>query len=523
MHLKNKILRPTLAVMGLFFAGCAGQGGSSYTPVSVGYNNGNGINNLPEIVHLTPSEPASLDFHIGMDIVSAELTRQLFEQLVVFDDNGNIVPHLAESFEMIDELTWEFRIRQGVYFHDGTPLNADAVRINVERILDPNFASPRVFIMDMIERVEVVDNYTVRKITYFPFVPLPNNIVHSGSLISPAAIELERNGGPTVAENPVGTGPFRFYSRIHGEEIRLVSNENYWRGAPDVNLTVRIIPDNATRMALLETGQAHTMRLVTSDAVYLQQDPNIDVHVIDSTQLIFLGFNHNVTPFDDIRVRQAITMAINKDDILYGILDGFGTIAHGPVSPVVFGGEAVLDTLPLDVEAARQLMIDAGFEDGFDTSILVAEGNLINAMIAEYIQASLAQIGIRVSIESLIWASFLEHTAAGNHQMFINGWSTTTGDADYAIHALFHSSVPAGSGNRSFYANPELDYLLDIGRASPDMDFRRELYATAQQLLVDDAAKVFLYFPAIPFAKNGVGNVWLDFSAIPHFWDAYFK
>ena len=514
MNLRNNFLR-TLA-LGFILTGCATT--YAHTDPTTPTNS---INTLPELIHLSASEPTSLDFHRSMDIVSAEVTRQIFEQLVVFDDFGNIVPHLAESFEMLDELTWQFNLRQGVYFHDGTPFNAEAVRINIERTLhDQAVASPRSFILDMIDQVLVVDNYTVQMVTHFPFVPLPNNLVHSGSIVSPAAIEEERNGGRTVAQNPVGTGPFEFYSRIYGEEIRLISNDSYWRGAPDVNVTFRIIPDNATRTALLETGQAHSSRLITSDAVMFQNNGPIDVHVVDSTQLIFLGFNHDVAPFNDIRVRQAITMAINKEDILYGILDGFGVIADGPVSPVVFGGEATLDTLNFDIDAARELLIDAGLEDGFTTSILVAEGNLINAIIAEYIQANLAQIGITVNIETLLWATFLEHTATGNHQMFINGWSTTTGDADYAIHPLFHSSVPAGSGNRSFYNNPALDALLDTGRANPDMNQRRELYAQAQQMLVDDAAKVFLYFPAIPFGTNGVDNVWLDFSAIPHFWGA---
>lgn len=475
---------------------------------------------LQEIIHLTPSDPPSLDFHAGMDIISAEVTRQIFEQMLAFDENGDIIPLLAESFQMVDDLTWEFRLRQGVYFHDGAPLNSTAVAINMERILDPETASPRLFIMSMVDRVEIIDDYTLQIITHYPFVPLPNNIVHSGSLISPLAIEEERRGGRTVAENPIGTGPFRFYSRIHGEEIRLVPNENYWRQPPSVNLTFRIVPDNSTRVLMLTSGQANTMRLAGSDVESLLAMENIEINLIDSTQLIFLGFNHNVEPFNDLRVRQAITKAINKEDIVYGIVEGFGIVADGPISPSVRGSDADLDVLEFNMEEARILLEDAGFPYGFEATLLVAEGNIINGIIAEYVQANLSQIGINITIESMIWASFLEHTAAGNHQLFINGWTTTTGDADYSLFPLFHSSVPAVAGNRGFFSNETVDYLINIGRTNLDMDFRTEIYAQIQQILVDEAAKVFLYFPIIPFASYNVSNIFVDFNGLPHFFEA---
>ncbi|RXJ01721.1 glutathione ABC transporter substrate-binding protein [Anaerobacillus alkaliphilus] len=475
-----------------------------------------------DLVFLLASDAPTLDPHGSNDTATTNATSQIFERLVEYDENGKLAPALATEFKQLDELNWEFKLRQGVKFHDGTDFNAEAVKITFDRILDPEFASPRVTVVNMIEEVIVKDEYTVVVKTKNPFAPLATHLAHNaGSIISPKAIQTERDGGLKVTENPVGTGAFKYVSWEAGNEIKFERYEDYWGNKTSVDtLTIKIVPEQATRVAMLETGEAHAMLVGPSDVNRVEQLAGVTVNRIKSTRMDYVGFNLGKKPFDNKKVRQAISMALKKEDIVDGILDGNGLMAVGPLAPLVTGSSTDLNPLAYDVEGAKALLAEAGFPNGFKTTLMVDDGNKERTDIAELVQSQLAQIGIEVAIEKMVWATYLEKTAAGEHEMFVLGWTAVTADADYGLYAPFHSTTHGGPGNRTFYSNPVVDDLLDRARQSTDQNERNDLYKQISEILVDDVPMVFTHHQDFNFATNGIASgAFCNFNGTPFFKD----
>lgn len=477
------------------------------------------------LVFANGSDAPTLDPHGQNDSASNNATSQIFDRLVDYAEDGSVIPMLAESFEAKEDTLWEFKLKQGVKFHDGTDFNAEAVKANIERILSEELASPKAFILDMIEEVIIVDDYTVQLKTSYPFGALPSHLAHNaGSIIAPSAIEEEKSGGKKVDENPIGTGPFKFKSWERGTQIDLVKNEDYWGEATELEgLRFLVVPEQATRNAMIETGDAHVIQVGASDVEYVEGLDNVDLIKVNGTRMDYVGFNMQSEPFNIKEVRQAISMAINKQDIVDNVLMGQGVPAVGPLAPTVVGNSQELQPLGYDVEKAKALLTEAGFADGFTTTLWVNDSNKERADIAEYIQANLAEIGITVNIEIVEWGAFLEKTAAGEHEMFLLGWTTVTADADYGLYALFHSSQFGDPGNRSFYANPTVDELLDKGRQSTDQEERNAAYKQVSEILVDEVPMVYLQHPDFVFGQNGVEGLFVNFSGTPFFKGVTFK
>ncbi|EEG76979.1 glutathione ABC transporter substrate-binding protein [Dethiobacter alkaliphilus] len=454
-----------------------------------------------DLIIATLSDAVSLDPHGSNDVPSSNVAFNIYESLVYFDQDNVLQPLLATDWEAVDDLTWEFTLREGVKFHDGTDFNAEVVKANFDRLLDPDIASQRLFLFSMIEEIIVVDEYTVQFVTEFPFAPLPAHLAHSGGgIISLASIEADyaameegKDPGSVISMDPVGTGYFVFESWVPGSEIKLVRNEDYWGEKAKLDsVTFKVVPEDQTRLAELETGYAHIADPIQpSDSSRVENMANAYLNVQSATSLAYIGLNADKAPFDDVRVRQAITMAINKQEIIDGIYEGTAIPAVGPIAPGVFGYDPSVEAIPYDPERAKELLAEAGFEDGFETTIWTND-NQARIQIAEYVQSKLSDINITVTIEELEWTAYLENTAAGNHDMFILGWSTPTLDADYAMYALFHSSNFGAAGNRTFLLDEELDELLDKGRQESDPDKREEFYRAAQERLVELAPMLYL-------------------------------
>ncbi|MBM7662570.1 peptide/nickel transport system substrate-binding protein [Bacillus mesophilus] len=474
------------------------------------------------LVFVISQDAPTLDPHGMNDTATTNATSQIFDRLTDYAEDGSVVPMLATEFNAIDDTTWEFKLREGVKFHDGTDFTAEAVKMTLERILDPEFASPRAVVLNMITEVVVVDDYTVHIKTKFPFAPLPAHLAHNaGSIIAPSAIEEENSGGKKVNDNPIGSGPFKFVSWSPGAEIKFERNEDFWGEKAKVEtMSFVTVPEQATRNAMLETGEAHVIQVGSSDVTYMEGIDTVELTSVRGTRMDYLGFNMNVKPFDNLKVRQAISMAINKDDIVNGILDGQGVPAVGPLAPTVVGNYQGLTPLAYDVDAAKALLAEAGFADGFKTTLMVNDGNKERADMAELIQAQLAPLGIDVSIEIIEWGAFLEKTGAGEHELFILGWTTVTADADYGLYALFHSSQHGSPGNRSFYTNTRVDELLDLARQEADQAKRDEAYKEVSEILVEEAPMVYLQHPDFIYGSNGVASgLFVNFSGTPFFKD----
>lgn len=448
------------------------------------------------------SDASSLDPAGSNDVPSSVVQENIYETLVNRDDENNIVESLAVEWKDVDESTYEFKLREGVKFHDGEDFNAEAVKANLDRILDEKVASPRYFLYEMIESVEVIDEYTVQIKTEYPFAPLYAHLSHSGgAMISPKSIEEDyaamedgQQAGTIISENPVGTGFFKFESWNPGTEIKLVKNEEYWGDKPHIDsVTFKVIPESTTRNADLERGFVHVVDPVQPIEVEeINAGDYAQVLQKASASLSYIGFNAEKEPFNDPKVRQAISMMVNKEEMIDGVYEGFGIPAKGPLAPSIFGYNDDAKPLEYNVEEAKKLMEEAGYADGFDTTIWTND-NPQRIDMAIILQNSLKELNINAEVEQMEFGAYLEKTAEGEHDMFILGWSNATGDADYGMYALFHSSQKGNPGNRTFYENPEVDKLLDEGRREADPEKRIEIYNQIQEHLIEDAPMVYIH------------------------------
>ncbi|WP_438316252.1 glutathione ABC transporter substrate-binding protein [Sporosarcina sp. FA9] len=455
-----------------------------------------------DLVIAVLSDASSLDPAGSNDVPSSVVQANIFETLVNRDDDNNIIEGLAESWEAIDDTTYEFKLRQNVKFHDGEPFTADAVKANLDRIRDPEVASPRYFLFEMITDVAVVDDHTVRITTEYPFAPLLAHLSHNGGgMVSPKSIEAdyaaitgEVKAGSVITEEPVGTGYFKFDKWTPGSEIKLVKNDEYWGDKVHVDsVTFKVIPESATRNADLERGFVHIADPVQPVEVDgINNSEHASVNQKASSSLSYIGFNTEKKPFDDPKVRLAISMMVNKEEIIEGVYDGFGIPAKGPLAPGIFGFNDDAKPTEYNVEEAKKLLAEAGLADGFKTKLWTND-NPQRMDTAIILQDSLKQLNIEVEIEVMEFGAYLEKTAEGEHDMFILGWSNPTGDADYGMYALFHSSQKGNPGNRSFYENPEVDKLLEQGRRESNPDERLKLYNKIQEYLIEDAPMVYVH------------------------------
>ncbi len=455
-----------------------------------------------ELVIAKADELISLDPAGSNDTPSSDVQENIYETLTYFDDDLNIQPLLAESFEAIEDDIWEFKLKENITFHDGSDFNAEVVKANIERVIDEKVASPRAFLYEMVTDIEVVDTYTVHIKTEYPFAPLPAHLAHSGggmvaiSVIEDdyAAMEDGREPSSVINENPIGTGYFIFDEWKPGESLRLVKNDDYWgENAHLDSVLYKFISEDLTRVAELETGDSHISDpLSPSDVERIEQLDNAYINTQPSASLSYVGFNMQKEPYDDVKVRQAVSMAIDKTQVLNGIYEGLGVEAIGPIAPDIFGFDEDVSGLEYDVEKAKELLAEAGYPDGFSSTIWTWDDRE-RTDTAINVQSQLEEVGIDLKIEELEWGAYLEKTANGEHEMFVLGWSTPTMDADYAMYAPFHSKNFGEPGNRTYIDNEEVDQLLDEGRQTPDPEKRLEIYSDVQELLVDIAPMIYLH------------------------------
>lgn len=477
-----------------------------------------------------PSDAVSMDPHGSNDVPSEQIRDTIYEPLLTQDENFEIVPVLAEEYEQVDDTTWKFKLREGVTFHDGSEFNAEVVKANIERIQDLAKASPRSFLLDMVTEVNVIDDYNIELVTEYPFAPLANNLTHgAGKMISKDLIdadyqqaldeagsdltleeyyELRSEGGDEheavaneissfvgqlVETEPVGTNYFKFDSRNPGEQTAVVRNDDYWGDTALLDgVNFKVVSEPGSRIAELESGSSDAI-LSTLSSNIERVDSNEDVTLLrnDSVSIDYIGFNTEKEPFNDPKVRQAITHAFDSEAVLEGVYNGSGTPAEAPLAPGVLGYSEDLEGLDYDMEKAQQLLDEAGVED-LTINLMVNDDNPERVDVALWLQESLGELGIKVNVEQVEWGAYLAATGAGEHDMFILGWSNSTGDPDNGIAPLFHSDNIGDTGNRSFYNNPELDSILDEARQSTEEGEREQLYMDAQQLLVDEAPAIFI-------------------------------
>jgi peptide/nickel transport system substrate-binding protein len=451
------------------------------------------------------AEPVNLDPPQVTDLNSNRVGRRIVETLVTFpEESTQVVPGLAESWTISkDGLQYTFKLRRGITFHDGTPLNAEAVKFSIERQINPNHPAYKLgkypfanFFFGNVKAVEVLSDERVAFLLNEPRASfLAILTAGAASIVSPTAV---MKWGPDYPTHPVGTGPFRFASWDRGQRVVLEKNPTYWKYPVKVERVIyRPIVEDQARLTELLTGTLDVIVGVPADFVgQLEQNPKITLLKQVGAHVWYLGMNNQKKPFDDKRVRQALNYAVNKEAIVKDVLKGTGASSRGPVLPGTWGADPALKAYPYDPERAKKLLAEAGYPSGFSTTLWVPEsGSGMQAPVAmsTVMQSNLKAVGVNVTLQTMEWGAYLAKLRTKEQELFALSWMAGTEDPDMVMYPLLHSSqwTPVGP-NRALYKNPRFDALLQQARLTTDQAKRTQLYREAQRILVDDAPWVFV-------------------------------
>jgi peptide/nickel transport system substrate-binding protein len=441
--------------------------------------------------YATDSEPIGLDPHTITAAASIRIFRQIYNTLVDVDDNMNFIPELAESWKQPDDLTYIFKLKEGVKFHNGREMVAEDVKYSFERVLDPEVAAIGKSYYDMIDTMEVVDNYTIKFTLKEPFAPFLTNLTSLYGAIVPKEV-IEENGN--LMQVACGTGPFKLKEWIPDNKIILEKNPDYYEeGLPKLDgIEYYVMTDESSRIAAIRTGNVHLIKLPASSISLLEGNKDVVIKPYQSNEYSFLGFNLDLDKFKDVRVRQAISYAVNRQEIIDLVYDGEATVT-GFVTPAM--GRWAIDYANEDlykqnIEKAKQLMAEAGYPDGFETKIAVGLYDDIRAT-GEILQKQLEQIGIKATIENLESGQYVDAWSNRTHEMMAgrNGAGT---DPNRAV-AFFFSTT--GSANVWGYSNPEVDALCNEGKVTVNESEREEIYKDAQERVLNDCPNIFMASP----------------------------
>jgi len=436
------------------------------------------------------NEWAGLDPHVASSYSSYQILNNVLEGLTTYDDSLNLQPGLAESWEQSEDgLTWTFHLREGVMFSNGREMTAEDVKWSFERLIDPETGAGNAGRVGPPETViEAVDDYTVTITHPEPFGIFPQSIGFDKSTGIVASESLEDDGTISV---PIGTGPFAITDVQGTTQLTLTKNENYWQeGLPYLDeIIIEPIPDDTVRETALKGGEVDwILTIAPQNFETLQEDPDVVVDTAPQLSYDYIGINLTREPFDDIRVRKAIALAIDREQLCEAGYFGLCVAVQGPTGP---GSPWYDEYAPYgqDVQAAKDLLTEAGYPDGFEMELLPNSqvGETVRA--AQVLQQQLAAIGIVASINAPEWAEWLELEGNFNYDAYICSWNGLI-DADQYYY-LQHRSDQVF--NFTGYDNPEFDTLVDEGRSISDFDERSAIYEEANQILVDDAPYIYMY------------------------------
>ncbi|WP_431280742.1 ABC transporter substrate-binding protein [Humitalea sp. 24SJ18S-53] len=433
------------------------------------------------------SQPQTVRYHV-------------MEQLVRMNPaTGAIEPLLAESWAVADDkVTWTFRLRPGVRFHDGTTLTSADVVASIRRMLDPANGLPRGNDLRAIRELREVDPLTVQIVTATPFGPfLAVMAQDSASVMSKASLERP---AAAIAWGPVATGAYRYQSHVPQQSVTITRNDEYWgpRSGPR-SITFLNVPEAATRLAMLETGQADIIVDVPAvELPRLRRAPQIGLIEKPNNRLVHIGINVARAPFNDVRVRRALLHAIDRDAIVEGVLGGLGEPAQSIIASVV-AGYAPPPVTPYDPRRARALLAEAGFPNGFQTTIWTPQGRyFMDREVTVAVQAQLRAVGIRAEVQVMDWSSYLavlrRPEAENRSALYLLGWQSNTNDIQHILDTVFTANrVPPAGWNTMFYRSEASDALSARVAAEVDEPSRKALAAEAQALIMGDAPWAPLY------------------------------
>ncbi|AML59326.1 Dipeptide-binding ABC transporter, periplasmic substrate-binding component [Serratia rubidaea] len=441
----------------------------------------------------------SLDPYDANDTLSQAVAKSFYQGLFGFDKDMKLVNVLADGYQVSDDgLSYTIKLHPGVKFHDGSDFNAEAVKVNLDRASNPDSHLKRYNLFKMIDKTEVVDPLTVKIVLKTPFSAFINNLAHpAAAMISPAAL---KQYGKQIGFHPVGTGPYQFETWNQTDFVKVKKFAGYWKaGQPKLDsITWRPVVDNNTRAAMLQTGEADfAFPIPYEQAKVLEKNAKLNLVVAPSIQQRYISMNVTQKPFDNPKVRQALNYAINKEALIKVAFAGYAAPAQGPLPPTI-DFAARYQPWPYDPAKARELLKEAGYPNGFSTTLWSSHNHSTAQKVLQFTQQQLAQVGVKVKVTAMDAgqrAAQVESVGVKDTgvRMFYTGWSASTGEADWALSPLFASqAAPPKQFNTAFYSNPQVDKDLSDALATTDRSKKQELYKDAQDRIWADAPWIFL-------------------------------
>jgi len=454
--------------------------------------------------------PDSMDPHWSTLGGQAEALRHVFDTLVMADEKLQLKPGLALSWKSIDETTWEFKIRQGVKFHDGSELTAEDVKFSIDRIPVVTGPMSMTIYTKQVKETKVVDKYTLHVKTKAAAPTLPNDFIRL--FVVPKSIGMEaRNEQFNSGKAAIGTGPYRFVSWAPKGDLVMKRFDGYWgEKQPWEQVIRKEIPSDPARMAALKSGQVDLVNYVpATDYASLQRDKSVDTFIADTVYILNITPNVKETlpkpvkvdgkeiaanPLRDARVREAMDLAIDRKTLVRIVLEGLGRPANQLMPANFFGGSKNLPERPFDVNKAKQLLTEAGYPKGFEIDFFCTNNRLPgDSAVCEALSQMWARAGLKVNANALNGTVFFPAQQKGEYSLWMSGWGTLTGEASYTYGSLVHTAdVVSGLGafNKQGYSNPAVDKLLEEGSRTMDDTKRRALFEKASELSMTDRALI---------------------------------
>lgn len=447
-------------------------------------DSGSKVIHREQITVAVSKEPKTFVPYLSNDTGTSPVTHQIYDTLLVIDKDGKFAGSLAESWEQIDDTHYRFVIKEGIKFHNGNLLTAEDVLYSFEKNSQAPASKDTIGPVD-IKNSKVVDSKTV-EIALSAVYPA---FLNCCTLDIAAIIDketMEQVGEEGYNKAPVGTGAFKFVEWKSGDYIKFDANKEWWGGEINFDkLVLRYIPEAATRAIEAESGGVDIAQIAVTDCQNAENNPDTNVQITEILNTSFVSFNCSIEPFDNVKVRQAISLALNTDAIVKTSYLGYAEVAKSFVAPGIWGySDQSGEYQKYDVEAAKKLLAEAGYPNGFETTLVSNGGQTV----AEMIQAQLKEIGITVNLNVTDFSNWLDAITNGKQQMYIGGWTCPSADASEAF--AYFDSTAFGPTNRSYYANEEADRLIGIINSETDTTKRMQACEDLQKLLAEECVTI---------------------------------
>lgn len=440
------------------------------------------------------SSPANLDPRVGTDAQSERIDKLLFDSLLRRDERFNLQPSLAERWEIPDPLTYIFHLRHGVFFHDGRPLTARDVKWTFDSMSNGSIRTPKASTYRFVDRIDTPDQWTVVFHLKEPYSSLLWNV-------SDGAIGIVPYGSDgTFNHKPIGSGPFRFVSLEQDKEVVIERNDRYWGERARIpRVRFAVVPDTTTRALELRKGSADVaINALTSDMIMaMRGDRSLVIQTAPGTIYTYMTLNLRDPILRDVRVRQALAYAIDRQPIIHYLWRDLARPAGSVLPSQHWAYNGNVPLYNRDLQRARQLLDAAGYPERNGVRFhltMKTSTEESSRLLAAILQQQLREVGIALDIRSFEFATFYSDVTKGAFQLYSLRWIGGNEDPDIFEHIVYSTSIPPKRANRGYYANPQVDALIDAGRQTIDQPKRKQIYADLQAILARDLPYINLWY-----------------------------